>query len=81
MSTLACFLNSFSICREDDENVSFAGNIKTAFGSLFVLSLFLSIGAYFFTIVEDLTFFDAFYFCFITMTTIGFGDIVPGNII
>ena len=38
-------------------HVSFAGNIKTAFGSLFVLSLFLSIGAYFFTIVEDLTFF------------------------
>ena len=65
--------------REEEEDVGFAGNIKTAVLSLLFLSFFLSIGAYFFSIVEDLTFFDAFYFCFITMTTIGFGDIVPGE--
>ena len=35
--------------------------------------------AYLFTIYEDWSFFDAIYFCFITMTTIGFGDMVPSE--
>ena len=28
---------------------------------------------------ERWSFMDAFYFCFVTVTTIGFGDIVPQN--
>ena len=49
----------------------------TFVGTLGILGIFFASGALLFTIWEDWTFFDAFYFCFITSTTIGFGDMTP----
>lgn len=37
-------------------------------------------GAYLMQLWERWSFMDAFYFCFVTVTTIGFGDIVPQNV-
>ncbi|XP_015111056.1 TWiK family of potassium channels protein 7 isoform X2 [Diachasma alloeum] len=49
-----------------------------AFAAVVLLFIYLSCGAAMFMLWEDdWNFFDGFYFWFVTMTTIGFGDLVP----
>ncbi|XP_064465832.1 potassium channel subfamily K member 16-like [Ornithodoros turicata] len=63
---------------EEDEGVDDEFNLPVSL-ALILLSLYMTIGACLFTIWESWTFHEAFYFVFISMSTIGFGDYVPDH--
>uniref|UniRef100_A0A1I7TFE4 Ion_trans_2 domain-containing protein n=2 Tax=Caenorhabditis tropicalis TaxID=1561998 RepID=A0A1I7TFE4_9PELO len=69
---------------EEEEQVQFdPTNHEKRVSVLFILLIMLGYvagGAYMVRWWEEWTFFEAFYFCFVTVTTIGFGDIVPANV-
>ena len=46
---------------------------------LIIIAGYIFAGAVLFTLWEDWDYFTGSYFCFITLSTIGFGDIVPGT--
>jgi hypothetical protein len=63
---------------EDDEDFDDEESVPLVV-TVFVIPLYLTLGAVLFSIWEHWSFLDSFYFFFITLTTIGFGDFVPGS--
>ena len=52
---------------------------KIIIQGLIFITIFLLVGTIFYSIAENLSVVDAFYFSGSTLTTLGYGDIVPSN--
>ncbi|XP_037824686.1 uncharacterized protein LOC119612875 [Lucilia sericata] len=53
-------------------------NLPISLASILLITYIL-LGTFVYTLWEDWTYFEAFYFVFISMSTIGFGDLVPNH--
>lgn len=77
------FLSNFPLpgmCNKDSKVRKMRGRKWLyTIGALVFLGFYLSVGAAIFERWENWSFFDGFYFSFITMTTIGLGDLVPAE--
>ncbi|XP_055926804.1 potassium channel subfamily K member 1-like [Argiope bruennichi] len=64
------------VIQPTDEDVDDEFNLPVSLAILLLLT-YMMMGAFIFTLWEPWTFFESFYFVFISMSTIGFGDYVP----
>ncbi|XP_054715038.1 TWiK family of potassium channels protein 9-like [Uloborus diversus] len=64
------------IIQEEEETDEFNLPVSLA---VILLITYMMLGAFIFTLWEDWTFFESFYFVFVSMSTIGFGDYVPDH--
>ena len=54
-------------------------NINVMLVSLILMLLMLFIGGLLYCLTENWTYVDSIYYCFVTIATIGFGDLVPNQ--
>ena len=65
---------------EDSEyEYEYLGNEVPIYIALLVIILYMTGGAYLFHVFEGWTIKQGFYYIFVTLTTTGFGDLVPGQ--
>jgi len=59
-----------------NDNQEFHLTLKNVFS---MVTTYLAAGAVLFSLWEEWSLFESFYYCFVTLTTIGLGDYVPRN--
>lgn len=64
-------------CTEEEEVTKL--RTKTIMVIVCLIMLMLLLGGILYNLTESWTFLDGLYFCFVTFTTIGFGDLVPNG--
>ena len=64
---------------EDSISVDYKKTTVPVSITLLILSSYIIVGGILFKTLENWSILDGIYFCFVTLSTIGLGDLVPGN--